>query len=177
MRTALARLSRWWPALVVVVVFVVMLLPLWPVLGVAWIFFLADDDKPIPHTLAALPSPNGRWIATLEDVDNGLGFGLGMVYYEIHVNRPDQPIVNHGDPDHTVVFYIQALGRTPHVAWRDGTHLSVQYDAQDEHGGPAAPGRHEAHHDAVTIDYQALPPLPVKPAAPARAGATSAEAR
>jgi hypothetical protein len=141
------------------------LLVLWLLFMVASNFIIGDEGKPIPHTLSNLPSPDGRWVATLEQVDNGLGFGLGMVYYEIHVHRPDQPIVDHGDPDRTVVFYVEALGREPRVAWREGTNLFVEYDAQDEHGGPAALGRHRAHYGAVTITYQLLPALPLKPAA------------
>lgn len=41
-------------------------------------FHHPDDDPTIVGKHIDFASPNGNWIATLEEVDNGLGFGQGM---------------------------------------------------------------------------------------------------
>jgi hypothetical protein len=110
-------------------------------------------------------SPDGRWIATSETVDNGLGFGMGMMYYEIHVRRPNERIKTHGDADDTTVFYIHTDGRQPRPTWLDARHLLIEHEVFDDHGKAMEPGRHDARHDDVQIVYRGLPP-PIAPAVP-----------
>ena len=42
-----------------------------------------------------LPSPDGQSVAIVESVDNGLGFGQGMLYDEVHVGPTDHRTVGH----------------------------------------------------------------------------------
>lgn len=103
-------------------------------------------------------SPDMRWIATLETVDNGLGFGLGMLYDEVHVRRQHDAISDHGDKDESVVFYIDAMGESgnpPRMTWRDATHLVIQYDAARHTG--TGPGKSVAGFRGLSIEYQAEP--------------------
>ena len=40
----------------------------------------------------------------MERVDNGLGFGQGAVYDEVHVQRARTAVTEHGDRSDSVVF-------------------------------------------------------------------------
>jgi hypothetical protein len=90
-----------------------------------------DDGKPIATEKARLLSPDRRSVAVVEGVDNGLGFGQGMYYDEIHVGPADLSISDHGDPDSSVVFYVAQNTSTdspPTLQWLDAKHLVVTYD-------------------------------------------------
>lgn len=120
-----------------------------------WTMF--DPVQPVARVLADVASPDGRWIATTEAVDNGLGFGQGMVYYEIHLHRPGQRIADHGDPEASSVFYIEAEGRAPRTRWRDATHLLVLHEVRDRRGLALVPGKQVRRHGDVAIEYVAWP--------------------
>jgi hypothetical protein len=122
------------------------------------------EPKPSAGVNLEAPSPDGRWIATSETVDNGMGFGMGMVYYEVHVRRPNERIRAHGDADATTVFYIHTDGREPQLTWLDAHHLSIAHETRDDHGKVMEPGRHDAQHGDVRIVYRALPPQQLQPA-------------
>jgi hypothetical protein len=91
-----------------------------------------DDGKPIVLTSSRLPSPDGQSVAIVESVDNGLGFGQGMLYDEVHVGPMDLRTVGHFDFDAYVVFYAARESITasaPTVSWVDANHVRIAYDA------------------------------------------------
>jgi hypothetical protein len=97
--------------------------------------FLAgcDDGKPIATEKSRLLSPDGVSVAVLEGVDNGLGFGQGMYYDEIHVGPAGLSISDHGDGDPSVVFYAAQEASTddaPSLHWLNARHLIVTYDLE-----------------------------------------------
>jgi hypothetical protein len=92
---------------------------------------ISDDGRPIVLRQSGVTSPDGRWIATLESVDNGLGFGLGLLYHEIHISQSGESIFSHGDNAKSSIFYIDAtsgLAENLRVGWQDSTHLVVSYE-------------------------------------------------
>jgi hypothetical protein len=117
-----------------------------------------DDGQPIVGRHFDLKSPDGNWIATLEEVDNGLGFGQGMLYDEVHIRRPNETIASHGDGAESAVFYIDAMGNSgdrPSLSWRDATHLDIGYDSKRSVGG--GPGKSIISFRGISIQYQAKP--------------------
>jgi hypothetical protein len=120
---------------------------------------LHSDDRPFVVRHTDLASPNGHSIATLEEVDNGLGFGQGMLYDEVHIRRPNQTISDHGDSAESVVFYIESSGNPGSrstLEWRDDTHLVIGYDSTSRIG-PSA-GKHLSSFHDISIAYEAKPP-------------------
>lgn len=119
----------------------------------------SDDGRPLVGKCVDVSSPDGGWIATLEEVDNGLGFGQGMLYDEVHIHRPDETISSHGDRAESAVFYIDAMGHSresPRLSWRDATHLVVGYDSKMSESG--RPGKHVTSFHGISIEYQPKPP-------------------
>lgn len=113
-----------------------------------------DDGGPIASTRLEVPSPDGKWLATLETVDNGMGFGQGMLYAEVHLHRPHEAITDHGDKEASCVFYIDSMkeGATdPVLRWRDASHLVIAYDSRSSIGG--GPGKHVGAYRGVAIEY------------------------
>jgi hypothetical protein len=128
------------------------------VVACLYVYHQWDGDPPIVVTRLDLESPNKDWIATLETVDNGLGFGQGMLYDEVHVRRPKETIVSHGDRAESAVFYIDAMqssGERPHITWRDATHLVVGYDRSRSSEG--RPGKSITNFHGISIEYQPTP--------------------
>ena len=118
-------------------------------------FYQSDDDGPIVGECVDVSSPNGSWIAALEKVDNGLGFGQGMLYHEVHLRRPNETISSHGDRAESAVFYIDAMGasrESPRLNWRDATHLVIAYDSKISQSGGA--GKRIASFHGISIEYQ-----------------------
>lgn len=64
---------------------------------------MIGEAEPIVGQVDQFPAPDGDWIATLELVDNGLGFGQGMLYDEVHVHRRGTPVTTHGNPSDSSV--------------------------------------------------------------------------
>jgi hypothetical protein len=90
-----------------------------------------DDGKPIVMESTRLPSPDGRSVAIVEVMDNGLGFGQGVAYDEIHVGLADLIETNHGEEDLSAVFYASQESSSdtkPEIRWLDDHHLLVLYD-------------------------------------------------
>jgi len=110
-----------------------------------------DDGKPIATEKSRLLSPDRLSVAVLEGVDNGLGFGQGMYYDEIHVGPADLSISDHGDLDPSVVFYAAQEASTdnaPSLHWLDARHLVVSYDLARK------PQKLVAEVSGIKIEYQ-----------------------
>ena len=111
------------------------------VLVVVW-----PGATPVLEDFWVYPSPDGRWQARLEQIENGMGFGLGREYYEVHILKPGARATQHGDADHSVAFYItteSAAGdpsatTPPRVEWVDGRHLRIEYPPAMEAPGKMA---------------------------------------
>lgn len=117
-----------------------------------------DDGRPIVGKSVDVSSPDGNWIATLEVVDNGLGFGQGALYDEVHLRRPDETISTHGDRADSAVFYIDAMGDSrlsPRLDWRDDTHLVIGYERKMSESG--RPGKRMTSFHGISIEYRAKP--------------------
>ena len=101
-----------------------------PVLAITGMLLFAIYGNPaVPKAtvVATLPDPGGRYIAVVEKVDNGMGFGQGMRYDEIHLVRRGDAISGHGDDSKTSIFYIGDAPAAPQVHWTDDRQLSVSY--------------------------------------------------
>ncbi len=95
-------------------------------------------------------NPSGTLVATVEVVDNGLGFGLGAMYDEIHISRAGSSSFRHGDRDSSVAFYAESTynkGRPPRVEWASDTLLLVILDPLTK------PGCQKFSLNGVSIKY------------------------
>lgn len=104
-----------------------------------------------------LLSPDSHWSVTLEHVDNGLGFGQGLLYDEVHLSAPNpwRFFWRHGEPDKSVIFYVAAAdGYLPKVRWIDPQRLLVFYPACN------TPGRAVTQLESVSISYETFPVPP-----------------
>jgi hypothetical protein len=123
--------------------------------GGAFVLKWCADSHPVVEQSTEYPSPAGRWQVTMERIDNGLGFGLGVEYYEVHLDKrwtlPWVKVLGrHGDDDRSVVFYVDSeRAQPPRVQWTGPRRLRVEYDA-----GPPEPGKMIGRIDDVEIDYQ-----------------------
>src|SRR5262245_12473292 len=70
---------------------------------------LSCSDSPRVLNSHPYKSPNAKWVATLEEVDNGLGFGLGAVYDEVHLTEQREAIGRPGDPGTSVSSTLSRL--------------------------------------------------------------------
>jgi hypothetical protein len=114
-----------------------------------------EDGKPIVVRSHAYPSPDGAFTAVLEEVDNGLGFGQGALYDEVHLTRRGEAVGKHGDSGHSVVFYAESpykVGSEMTVTWIDNRQLRIVY------GRERHPGLAVSPLDGVAIAF-----LPVEP--------------
>jgi hypothetical protein len=128
------------------------------VVACVYAFSQWDGDKPIVISSLDLESPSRNWIATQETVDNGLGFGQGMLYDEVHIRAPKETISGHGDHAESAVFYIDATGASgepPRLIWRDSTHLVISYDGRRSGGN--GPGKGLTKFRGISIEYRPLP--------------------
>ena len=95
-------------------------------------------------------SPDGKTSALREQLDNGLGFGLGAIYEELHLVGPTEDPGNHGESSQTVAFYVNTSeysGPAIEVSWLSNTHLLVKYDKS------LKPGRQYSQLSGVKIEY------------------------
>ncbi|HMN46868.1 MAG TPA: hypothetical protein PKE27_19980 [Povalibacter sp.] len=98
-------------------------------------------------------SPDLKHEATVEAVDNALGFGLGAIYDEVHVWVPGATF-QHGDSDSTAVFYAESAypeGVGPTVRWLNPHRLVIQYPEKNP------PGRMKSEMLGISITYEAVP--------------------
>jgi hypothetical protein len=107
---------------------------------------------PVVLASSTIPSPDGKLTATLERVDNGLGFGQGAVYDEVHVTYPWSPrfLWRHGNRDSSVVFYVEssyAPGDAPRVRWQDSHHITIDYPQCHR------PGRATQEYRDIQLSY------------------------
>lgn len=111
-----------------------------------------------PKTVTEIVSPDNRWIATLELVDDGAGFGMGMLYDEIHIRRQGEQITRHLDWPNPAVFCTDVMAAVnsvePKIKWADSTHLVIIYDPA--RSIKAARERATSFHD-VSVKYVATP--------------------
>jgi hypothetical protein len=113
-------------------------------------FLLRNEGRPVVEQSTTYPSPDQQWQATVERVENGMGFGLGAEYYEVHVHRPGYPIGMHGDRDPSVVFYLDSEGVVPpRVLWVAPRHLVIDYRT-----GPHEPGKKMDLIAGISIGYE-----------------------
>ena len=109
-----------------------------------------DDGNPIVTQSQEFPSPDGAYTATLELVDNGLGFGQGALYDEVHLRHRGEYIGEHGEPGGSVVFYAESTyqGKSDiRLTWLDGRHLRVEFDRNQR------PGRALGALSGVAIEF------------------------
>jgi hypothetical protein len=121
-------------------------------------FQQSDDGQPIVGRHFDLKSSDGNWIVTLEELDNGLGFGQGMLYDEVHIRRPNETIASHGNGSESAVSYIDSMGNPgdrPSLSWLDATHLVIVYDSNTSVGG--GPGKSIISFRGISIEYRAKP--------------------
>jgi hypothetical protein len=110
--------------------------------------------EPLVGQVNDFPSPDRKWVATLEEVDNGLGFGQGMLYDEVHIHHSNEKISDHGDDDRSAVFYANSMGapdKRPQIKWIDSAHLLIIYAPSRIEGG--APGKALKEFHGIRIDY------------------------
>jgi hypothetical protein len=113
----------------------------------------SGDDGPIVGKHVDYLSPDGEWVATLEVVDNGLGFGQGQLYDEVHLRRPNEPVLSHGDRAESAVFYMASFGNPPDAIsldWRDARHLVIAYDDDPR----VRPGKSVMRFHGMSIEYR-----------------------
>jgi len=127
--------------------------PLTVVLVIA-LALVACSDSPVVENSQTVVSPDGEFVATLETIDNGLGFGLGREYEEVHLSRRGAGFQGHGASGSTVAFYVEASER-PHVPlsvrWLSSRELEVSFDS------PTNPGRSLAFVDGISLRYKRAP--------------------
>lgn len=110
-----------------------------------------QDGVPIVLKSRSIDSPSKLLVATIEEVDNGLGFGQGMIYDEIHVSSRYSPIGFHGDKDSTVVFYAESnfdKGNPPEVTWISDDKLVITLDPSTTRG------KRFKGSNGLTIEYR-----------------------
>lgn len=115
--------------------------------------------EPLLGQVDDFPSPDNRVIATLEELDNGMGFGQGMLYDEIHIHRLGEKIADHGDNDKSAIFYANSMGRQsdekPKIKWIDSSHLLIIYSPRRIDG--ATPGKAIKEYGGIKISYDPSP--------------------
>ena len=93
-------------------------------------------------------SPSLKRSAVFEELDNGLGFGLGALIQEVHVVDANTEIQDHGGPSHSVVYWAdisEYKGGPIEVKWLSDEELQITY----EHS--LTPGKASSRLGAVVI--------------------------
>ena len=111
----------------------------------------ARESGPIVQSSSRLRAPSSSWEAVLEEVDNGLGFGLGRLYAEIHLVQQGDAIQAHGDAVPSVIFYYDASdlpASKPTLRWVASDRLLI------ESPKGAKPGKIIRQFGPITIEYK-----------------------
>ncbi len=86
----------------------------------------------------------------MERVDNGLGFGQGAVYDEIHIQRTGAAVLQHGVDSDSVAFYVMEetdADIRATASWSGPRRLLIAYDRRRN------PGYFVRQLGDVTVDY------------------------
>jgi len=116
---------------------------------------ISCKDKPSVIKSLRYQSPDGKWEAVLERVDNGLGFGLGALYDEVHLVESGKSISQHGDTCSNVLFYRNSSEDseiTTQVTWLDSKHLQIKYPANPK------PGRALTEYHSFSVNFIPIAP-------------------
>ena len=109
------------------------------------------DGIPIVLSSSSVASPDARWEATLEEVDNGLGFGQGRAFFELHIQDKGAKVVRRCDESVSCVFCLEETSDDkPTIEWTGPRHLTVKYRAA------TAPLRQAPRYMDVQIEYRAI---------------------
>lgn len=96
------------------------------------LLLVACSDEPITLRAQRIDSPDTKRSAVIEELDNGLGFGLGALIHEIHVVESSEQVRLHGDRSRSVVFYANTTdykGVPITARWLSSNKLQVSYGA------------------------------------------------
>jgi hypothetical protein len=127
--------------------------PLLAIVGMLLYAIYSDPAVPLAAVIATRANPSGTFTAVVEQVDNGMGFGLGMQYDEIHLLRRGEAITDHGDASPSTIFYIGGdASAAPQVRWIDDRHLAVSYTQSMEVHAEHAVTR--PVRDGLVVTYQ-----------------------
>lgn len=113
----------------------------------------ACSDAPTLLSSQRIDSPDARRSAVVEELDNGLGFGLGALILEVHVVGAREQVRTHGEASRSTVFYANVSeykGSPITVHWLSNNRLRVTY------GQTLTPGRRTPHLGEVSVEYVAL---------------------
>ena len=113
-----------------------------------------DDGKPIVLNSVSTASPSGEWKAVIEEVDNGLGFGQGALYEEVHVVKANEQATTHGDAGQSVVFYAESMyekGSRINIKWLSANKLQILHDHAQK------PGKHLQNYRGITLEVTPNP--------------------
>ena len=118
------------------------------------LFAWLNETGPSVEKFLLVPSPDSHWQAKIEVVDNGMGFGMGNIYNEIHIIEAGESPKGHGDKEPTAIFYIEAE-RTekdfPTLKWVGPQQLLIEYS--DLH----KPGKRLTQYRGISIEYRSRP--------------------
>ena len=109
-----------------------------------------EGGTPVVIESQRVPSSDKVLEVVVERVDNGLGFGQGAVYDEIHVVRRGTPVLKHGDHSNTVLFYVMEetdADNRATASWRGPRQLVITYD------GRRTPGHFVRRLGDVSVGY------------------------
>jgi hypothetical protein len=124
------------------------------VIVLAGAFALAGckDGIPIVLSSSSVASPDARWEATLDEVDNGLGFGQGRAFYELHLQEHGAKVVRRCEESVSCVFYVEETANNgkPTTEWTAPRRLTVKYRTS------TTPIRQVPRYMDVQIDYRPI---------------------
>jgi hypothetical protein len=127
-------------------------IPVTFVLGVSLFLGSCDDGIPVVISQSRSVSPDGRNDLVVEKVDNSLGFGQGLVYYEVHVVGHLRVVPDHGNKSRSCVFYVaeETDSDIPTLAgWIAPDQIVITYD------GRRNPGKSESSIGLILVQYRA----------------------
>jgi hypothetical protein len=90
--------------------------------------------------------------ASIAEVDNGLGFGLGEVHDEVHIHKGSTLPHSLGDSSDSVVFLLRSPSRSSPgsvIKWVSPSELEIEYPADLQ------PSKQLRSSMGITIKYKA----------------------
>ena len=106
------------------------------------------DGQPIVLKTTRVASPDATWEVVLEQIDNGLGFGQGLLLNEIHVQPTGSRVTYHGNESVTCVYWAVTESEMAKVEWVAPRRVLVTYAGSNE------PGRQISRYMDVDIEYR-----------------------